>query len=122
MDLERQGREDEDRTPLDKLAKKGHFKPGDSPGIDAYDDADDGVDGGALKRPGSTALESGGTYMEDKGPNDLVHRAKSPDESLADDANLATVDKETPDEQKGDTADQWLRKNDPNYGKRSKGA
>lgn len=43
----------------------------DSPGFDGFDDGL-GADG-KLKSTGTNVVESGGTYMEDKGPNDLCH-------------------------------------------------
>jgi hypothetical protein len=87
------------------------------PGTDSYDD---GLDIGVLKQPGSTSTESGGTYMEHKGPNDLVHHAGVSAEALMElDPEVRVTNEPEADvnaETKGDAADEWLKKHDPRYG------
>lgn len=89
------------------------------PGTDTFDD---GLDVGELKMPGSTSTESGGMYMEHKGPNNLVYKPEDGDKAeieLHPGLNLVESHelKDSTDDGKGDDADEWLRKNDPNYGK-----
>ena len=94
------------------------FKLGNLPGTDTFDD---GLINGELKMPGSTSTESGGMYMEHKGPNDLVQnldeeRTKAefemvPGIHITDGSSLEIVS----DDVTEDAADKWLRENDPKY-------
>lgn len=91
------------------------FREGNLPGYDTYDDGLN--EEGELERLGSTVAEGAGTYMEDTGPvDDGVQRQREEDpypdlriKKFAED----TVERET----RGDAADEWLRENDPDYGK-----
>lgn len=89
------------------------------PGIDTYDDGQNEF--GETVAPGSTSLEAGGTYMEDKGPQDMRRRDLSGQKEFEVLDPEVTI-QDSPDpysdkEFKGDNADKWLRENDPNYGK-----
>ncbi len=99
---------------------------GNMPGFDLYDDGDDPK--GRVVAPPSTTAEAGGTYMEDKGPNDRVIKAmtKGVDANLGDlrvrsASDLARPDKNSDiyaigDEGGGDLdPDAWLRNNDPEH-------
>ena len=112
MDFERRENRKE-ITPLDQVARRGHFKKGDLPGTDTYDD---GMDERGRIRPGSTTTESGGNYMEDHGPMDLLRRGSTQDDARAAQSGLnisehpeEALDKDT----ENDAAAKWLRENDP---------
>ncbi len=116
--------EGDDRSEL----RGDTFETKDSPSEDSYDDGL-GEDG-KMRMPGSTSTESGGTYMESKGPNDLRRRENSgdgalveldPEVSVRDEADVegpvGTLDEETgdfmPEDDEEDAAAKWLRENDP---------
>lgn len=104
--------------PIDGIARSGHFKEGDLPGIDTYDDGLN--ERGEVVMPGSTATGSGANYMEDTGPNDLRRRNEE-DEMRAREGglNVAEPDELTADPEDmyagKDAAAEWLRQNDPDY-------
>jgi hypothetical protein len=101
-------RKDEGRQEINGQS----YENANLPGTDSYDD---GLDVGVLKQPGSTSTESGGTYMEHKGPNDMVHHAGASAAALQElDPEVRVTD--DPEETRGDAADEWLKKHDPRYG------
>jgi hypothetical protein len=103
--------------PIDTVAKEGAFIKGDMPGIDTYGDGLN--DEGELVMPGSTATESGGIYMEDKGPNDLRRRNEA-DLADAPEASLTVAGPEdilAGDDVGVDEAEKWLRKHDKTHPK-----
>lgn len=119
-----------DEGEIDVLAKKGHFKLGDEPGTDTYDDGLN--EKGEVVMPGSTSTESGANYMEDRGPNDLRRRneediarareggltiSKAQRQSTAFESATGRHDEEPHDDilAGNDPAAKWLRENDPNY-------
>jgi len=95
------------------------LEKGNLPGTDTYDDGLN--ERGELVMPGSTSTESGGNYMEHKGPNDMVRKGNEADTSELDTnqgvqvGQLGANDKILKSEMSGDAADKWLRENDPNY-------
>jgi|GEM_PF-5636177 len=117
--------------PIDEIAKNGHFKEGDLPGTDTYDDGLNEKD--KVVMPGSTSTGSGGIYMEDIGPNDL-RRANEDDVARIEAAGLTVVDvarqqtqieggrkDEEPEDDihaGEDEAAKWLRENDPDWKKK----
>ena len=107
----RMKREDDESSPIDFFAKSGFFKDRNMPGTDTYDDGLN--EKGRVVQPGSTSTESGGTYMEDKGPQDLVHRGRGGrNESSARQGGLRIVESDkmnVKDEAEGDEADKWLK-------------
>lgn len=86
---------------------------GNLPGTDLYDDGLD--ERGKVARP-SSIVGSGGTYMEDKGPqDDGVHRSNHDQLSYIDREVVIADDLPSEiDEQDDDEAARWLRENDPN--------
>ena len=122
MEMPRQGRKQEQRGPLDELAKGGFYKKGDAPGTDTFDD---GLDEKGRLKPGSTSTGSGGNYMENSGPHDLRRRGGEDLEALAEQGGLRVVDTGETSEliaggniyEGNDEAAKWLRSNDPKYGK-----
>ncbi len=103
----------EKRGPLTGV----EFRKGNLPGTDTYDDGLDET--GRLVAPGSTSTESGGTYMEDKGPMDMTRRSGSNDEgySVIDPEITVTDSPDQAFDDEDDEAARWLRDNDPNFKK-----
>ena len=86
-----------------------HYEKNDLPGTDSYDDGLN--EKGRVVMPGSTSTESGGNYMEHRGPNDLVYRAGQEADALGElDPEVRITD--SPDssiEEDENEADRWMR-------------
>jgi len=89
------------------------FKEGNLPGTDTYDDGLDHKD--RLVAPGSTSTESGGTYMEDEGPQSKRYSREDDELASVDTAVSIVEDINRPLDDEDDAASRWLRENDPNY-------
>lgn len=90
------------------------YRKGNLPGTDTYDDGLD--EKGRLIAPGSTSTESGGTYMEDKGPMDMRRRASDHGEHEVIDPEVTISDSpDQPFDDEDDEAAKWLKANDPTY-------
>ena len=88
------------------------FKRANLPGTDTFDDGLNELN--QLREPGSTSTESGGRYMEDKGPNDMVRRADGGAEYEVLDPEVTISDSpDQPFDDEDDEAARWLRDNDP---------
>ncbi|HWP61171.1 MAG TPA: hypothetical protein VN495_01065 [Candidatus Paceibacterota bacterium] len=113
--MEEFAREHNRRAELDKVATEGQLIKGDLPGTDTYDD---GLNAnGELVMPGSTSTGSGGTYMEDRGPEDRTNRHEGESiESVMRQKGLRVIEGNKEDMYSGeDAAAKWLRENDPNW-------
>ena len=114
--------ETEGRVEIDALSRGGLLKEGDVPGSDLFDDGMDAH--GKVVQPGSTTTSGGGMYLDDQGPNDLVHRNVAEELSARMDG-LEIVD-DPKEEARASKADRgiyqgndaaavWLRKHDEEY-------
>ena len=101
--------EEDERRPLTGM----EMRRANLPGTDTYDDGLD--EQNRLREPGSTSTESGGRYMEDKGPNDMRHRAAdvAHEYGIVDPEVTITDSPEQSFDDEDDDAARWLRENDP---------